>query len=79
MKTNTFPERVEKFGVSATIDAPKDEAKRFTVAYHVRGKFLRKVRNRYEDAKELALSVVGQKANGELDILSLSNKDAYVS
>jgi len=78
MKTKTFPERVERLGSSATIYAPKNKSKGFTVAYHVRGKFLRKVRNSYEAAKELALSVVGQKANGELDILSLSNQDAYV-
>lgn len=78
MKTNTFPERVEKLGVSATIYAPKHESKGFTVAYHVRGKLVRKVRNSYEDAKELAQSVVEQKSNGELDILTLDNRDCYV-
>ena len=44
MKTKTFPERVEKFGVSATIYGPKNESKGFTVAYHVRGKLVRKVK-----------------------------------
>jgi integrase len=78
MKTKTFPERVEKFGVSATIYAPKNESKGFTVAYHVRGKVVRKVRNSYEDAKQLAQSVVEQKGNGELDILRLGNRDCYV-
>jgi len=78
MKTKSFPERVEKFGVSATIYASKDEAKGFTVAYHVRGKLVRKVRNSYEDAKQLAQSVVEQKGNGELDILTLGNRDCYV-
>jgi hypothetical protein len=31
MKTKTFPERVEKFGVVATIYAPKDKSKGYTV------------------------------------------------
>jgi len=78
MKTKTFPERVDKFGVSATIYSPKEEAEGFTVAYHVRGKLVRKVRNSYEDAKQLAQSVVEQKGNGELDILTLGNQDCYV-
>src|SRR5258706_5570455 len=78
MMTNTFPERIEKFGVSATIYAPKNESKGFTVAYHVRGQLVRKVRNNYQDAKALAQSVVEQKGNGELDILTLGNRDCYV-
>jgi hypothetical protein len=53
MKTKSFPERVEKHGVSVTIYEPKHEAKGYTVAYHVRGKLVRKVRNSYEDAKQL--------------------------
>jgi hypothetical protein len=65
-------ERVQKFGVSATIYAPKNKDKGFTVAYHVRGKLVRKVRNDYESAKQLAQSVVDQKGNGELDILTLT-------
>ena len=78
MRTKKFPERVEKLGVSATIYKPKKKAKGYTVGYHVRGKFVRKVRNSYEDAKKLALSVVERKASGELDTLTLSNQDCYV-
>ena len=78
MKTKTFPERVEKLGVSATIYAPKDEAKGFTVAYHVRGKLVRKTRNSHDAAKELAQSVVEQKGNGDLDVLTLNNRDCYM-
>jgi len=78
MKTKAFPEKVEKFGVSATIYAPKNKSKGFTVAYHVRGKLVRKVRNSYEDAKQLAQSVVEQKGNGELDVLTLSSRDCLV-
>jgi hypothetical protein len=50
MQTKTFPQRVQKFGVSATIYAPKNKDKGFTVAYHVRGKLVRKVRNDYQTA-----------------------------
>lgn len=78
MRTKTFPERVEKFGSVATIYASNDESKGFTVAYHVRGKLVRKVRNNYDDAKELALSVVQQKGNGELDALTLTSHDCLV-
>jgi integrase len=78
MKTRSFPERVEKFGVSATIYAPKNKSKGFTVAYHVRGKLLRKVRNSYEDAKQLAQAVVEQKGSGELDVLTLTSHDCLV-
>jgi len=68
MNTNVSSERVEKLGVSATIYAPKNESKGFTVAYHVRGELVRKVRTSYEDAKELVPAVVDQKGNSELDI-----------
>ena len=78
MRTKKFPERVEKQGVCATIYAPKDKSKGYTVGYHVRGKFVRKVRNSYEDAKQLALSVVERKASGELDMLTLSDRDCHV-
>ncbi|MBE0541674.1 MAG: site-specific integrase [Verrucomicrobia bacterium] len=78
MKTKRFPERVEKLGVSATIYEPKDKSKGYTVGYHVRGKFVRKVRNSYEDAKKLALSLVERKATGDLDALVLSNQDCLV-
>jgi hypothetical protein len=78
MRRSAFPERVEKQGVRATIYEPKDKSKGYTVAYHVRGKLVRKVRNSYEEAKKLALSVVEQKANGELDALTLSSQDCLV-
>ncbi len=78
MKTTTFPEKVEKLGATATIYAPKDDSKGFTIAYHVRGKLVRKVRNNYEDAKKLALSVVKQKGRGEQDVLTLRDRDCFV-
>ncbi len=78
MKTKTFPERVERFGVCATIYAPKDESKGFTISFHIRGKLVRKVRNAYEDAKRLALSVVEQKGTGDLDVLTLGDKDRLI-
>lgn len=78
MKTKLFPERIERFGVVATIYASKNESKGFTVAYHVRGKLVRKVRNSYKDAKELAMSAVEQKGTGELDALTLTNHDCLL-
>ena len=61
MRPKKFPERVEKFGVVATIYKSKKKAKGFTIAYHVRGELERKTRNSYQDAKQLALSVLEQK------------------
>ncbi|MCW5556076.1 MAG: hypothetical protein KIS67_28460 [Verrucomicrobiae bacterium] len=78
MRPKKFPERVEKFGVVATIYKSKKKAKGFTIAYHVRGELVRKTRNSYEDAKQLALSVVEQKGNGELDVLTLTSQDCLL-
>lgn len=78
MRPKKFPERVEKFGVVATIYKPKKTAKGFTIAYYVRGELERKTRNSYEDAKQLALSVLEQKGNGELDVLTLNSQDCLL-
>lgn len=78
MRTKAFPERVEKYGSVATIYASSDESKGYTIAYHVRGKLVRKVRNSYEAAKALALSAVEQKGTGELDALTLTNHDCLI-
>lgn len=78
MRKQEFPERVERLGVVATIYAPKDALKGYTVAYYVLGKFVRKVRNSYEDAKKLALSIVEKKAHGRLDDTPLSREQSLV-
>lgn len=77
MKTKKFPERVEKFGVSATIYAPNDEAKGFTVAYHVKGKLVRNARNSHEDAKQLGQSVVKQQKRPGGDPASLWSQNLW--